>query len=310
MIPRELIGPLRAALPDADLDAATALGEGWAQVALRVPASGGDFVLWHPLLRNYDNAQHPDLRAMAIADLEREAKLLPELLAHGLPVPTEMLLLRDNDGRTIGSIHRLLEGDPITRSMLVGGRRKRLATALAEFFTRLHSFPSDRTTEPGLKSIDLWDDHYRPLVEGCRPLLATRSREWLDATVGRFLDEGGMAGSPRVLIHADIGPEHLRVDAGGAFAGSIDFGDAMVADPALDFAGLLLAYRAPFMEQVLARYGGEIDANLRRRAQFYADVVALHSVEYGDFVVDGQERIGGLRRIAVRAAAAARRATR
>ena len=153
MIPRELIGPLRAALPDADLDAATALGEGWAQVALRVPASGGDFVLRHPLLRNYDNAQHPDLRAMAIADLEREAKLLPELLAHGLPVPTEMLLLRDNDGRTIGSIHRLLEGDPITRSMLVGGRRKRLATALAEFFTRLHSFPSDRTTEPGLKSI-------------------------------------------------------------------------------------------------------------------------------------------------------------
>jgi hypothetical protein len=229
MIPRELIGPLRTALPDADLDAASYIGEGWAQVALRVPAGDGDWVLRHPLLRKYDNAAHPELRAMAVADLEREAKLLPELLAYGLPVPREMLLLRDKDGRTIGSVHRLLEGDPITRAMLIGGRRRRLAAAFGEFFTRLHSFPSDRAVALGLKSIDLWSDHYQPLVEGCQPLLAARSREWLDATVGRFLDEGGMTGAPRVLIHADIGPEHLRVDAGGAFAGSIDFGDAMVA---------------------------------------------------------------------------------
>jgi aminoglycoside phosphotransferase (APT) family kinase protein len=310
MSPRELIGPLRTALPDADLDAASYIGEGWAQVALRVPAGDGDWVLRHPLLRKYDNAAHPELRAMAVADLEREAKLLPELLAYGLPVPREMLLLRDKDGRTIGSVHRLLEGDPITRAMLIGGRRRRLAAAFGEFFTRLHSFPSDRAVALGLKSIDLWSDHYQPLVEGCQPLLAARSREWLDATVGRFLDEGGMTGAPRVLIHADIGPEHLRVDAGGAFAGSIDFGDAMVADPALDFAGLALACRTPFMEQMLAHYDGEVDPGLRRRAQFYVDVVALHSVQYGDLVVDGPERIGRLRRDAAQAAAATRRATR
>ena len=281
-----------------------------AQIALRVPAGDGHWVLRHPLLRNYDSAQHPELRAMAVADLEREAKLLPELVAGGLPVPKDMLLLRDNEGRTIGSIHLLLEGDPITRAMLVGGRRDRLATAFADFLTRLHSFPSNRATQLGLKSIDLRDDHYRPLVEGCRPLLASRSREWVDGTVRRFRTEGGLAGAPRVLIHADIGPEHLRLDADGAFAGSIDFGDAMLADPALDFAGLLIAYRAPFMEQVLAQYECEVDANLRRRAQFYADVVALHSVQYGDLVTDREERDGGLRRIAARAAAATRRATR
>lgn len=310
MIPRALIGPLRAALPDADLDAATHLGEGWAQLALRLPAAGGDWVLRYPQLKNYDSAQHPDLLAMAVADLEREAKLLPALVAYGLPVPTQMRLLHDDEGRIIGAIHRLLEGDPITRATLGGGRRRPLAVAFGEFFTRLHAFPSNRAVALGLKSIDLWSDQYRSLVDVCLPLLATRSRAWLDTTVERFVDDGGTAGAPRVLIHADIAPEHLRADADGAFAGSIDFGDAMVADPALDFAGLLLAYGTPFMERVLAHYEGEVDPDFRRRAQFYVDVVPLFLVRHGDLVGGGQDRIDGLRQIAARAAAATRRAAR
>jgi aminoglycoside 2''-phosphotransferase len=310
VIPRKLVCPLRATLPEADLDAATVLGEGWAQVAYRVPTADGDWVLRHPQLTKYDATKHPDLLAMAVADLEREARLLPALAEHGLPVPPGMRLLHDDGGQIAGTIHRPIDGEPVARAMLVGGTRTRLAAAFGAFFTRLHAFPRDRAVTLGLKDIDLWKDEYCGLVEFCRPLLAARSRAWLDVTVERFLAEGGTTGAPRVLIHGDIGPEHLLISPDREFAGSIDFGDAMVADPALDFAGLWLACRKPFMEQVLTHYGGEIDPGLRRRAGFYVEVVGLYQVRYGDLVEDGREHTSGKRRIAARAAAATRRGAR
>ena len=62
------------------------------------------------------------------------------------------------------------------------------------------------------------------------------------------------------------------------------------------------------MERVLAHYGGEADAGLRRRARFYIAVAPLYSVRYGDAVRGGRERTDGLRRLAARAGAATRAA--
>ena len=109
-----------------------------------------------------------------------------------------------------------------------------------------------------------------------------------------------------MLLHADIFAEHIRVDGDGRLAGVIDFADALVADPALDFAGLLNNFSWSFMERVLRHYEGDIDPDMRRRVRFYIDVAPLFGVRYaaraGFPAVERTDR----RRLAARAAAETR----
>lgn len=300
MIPRALIGPLRAVLPDADLDAATHLGEGWALTAYRVADPGGDLVV--RVLRDVAGSRYPQA-------LEVEVRLLALLAVGGLFAPRDARLITDGAGVTIGAVQRLIEGEALPRSQLRGARRALLARQLGEFLTRLHGFDLAVARAAGVPERDLWEDAYAHHVRLCDPFLGPRSREWLGARVERFLAEGGMDGAPRTLVHADFAPVHLRVDAGG-LAGVIDFNGAEIADPAIDFAGLLRAFREPFMEAVLACYDREIDPHLRRRARFYVDLMPAGLIRFGDRFNDGQDRIDGLRQIAARAAAATRRAAR
>ena len=177
---------------------------------------------------------------------------------------------------------------------------------MGAFLSKLHAIPPAVVRDIGIEDADLWLDRYAPMFEACRDLLGPRSREWLDVTADRFVAEGGMDGAARVLIHGDLSPEHIRLDANGALAGVIDFGDAMIADPALDFAGLLNAYGTRFMEATLDAYDGMVDPQLRRRARFYVDVVPIFFVRFGHRFNDGQDRIDGLRQFAARAAVATR----
>jgi hygromycin-B 7''-O-kinase len=67
---------------------------------------------------------------------------------------------------------------------------------------------------------------------------------WIDAEAGRWLARWfqrlGPPSPERVLIHGDVAPQNLMADA-GEFTGFVDWGDAMRADPAVDFAKLRLA---------------------------------------------------------------------
>jgi hypothetical protein len=73
----------------------------------------------------------------------------------------------------------------------------------------------------------------------------------------------------------------------GALAGIIDWGDAWIGDPALDFVGLLSEYGREFTEATLAGYRGEQDATFWQRMYFYLSVVPFHEVLYG--VMEGDE---------------------
>ncbi|MGM0556841.1 MAG: aminoglycoside phosphotransferase family protein [Myxococcota bacterium] len=65
------------------------------------------------------------------------------------------------------------------------------------------------------------------------PLL-TDSLAWLE----RELDTRPSLGQPRRLIHRDLRPHNIVLDAEGALAGVVDFEHAAAADPAWDFAKL------------------------------------------------------------------------
>jgi aminoglycoside phosphotransferase (APT) family kinase protein len=89
------------------------------------------------------------------------------------------------------------------------------------------------------------------------------------------------------LVHADLAPEHLLV-RDGRLAGVIDWRDARLGDPALDYAWLL---NGPFADW-------EVDPDLRRRARFYHRLAPWYEAHIGVFTnrpVHTERGLAGIR---------------
>ena len=95
---------------------------------------------------------------------------------------------------------------------------------------------------------------------------------WLDA--GPVLPPP-YAGEPR-LVHNDLCPDHILVDEAGDLAGLIDWTDATLGDPVLDFIGLFAWRGRAFVEKVLEGYGAAVDEGFHRRLRFSVRVRTLH----------------------------------
>ena len=85
------------------------------------------------------------------------------------------------------------------------------------------------------------------------------------------------------LTHSDLGPEHLLV-RGEKLVGVIDWGDARIGDPAIDYAWLL---NGPFPHW-------DVDDELRRRARIYHRLEPWFEVHYGDFTGESERVHSGL----------------
>jgi aminoglycoside phosphotransferase (APT) family kinase protein len=239
-------------------------------------------------------------------DLVHEARLL-DLLGRGdlgAAIPGEVRVLRDSSV-VLGALHRIVEGTLLVER-LPRGRKERaaLASDLAVFLGRLHAVPASRARRAGVAEVDLWDDRYVPLIEAAGPRLGPATSAWLTRTAQTFARGGGSRRGPSVLVHGDFSDDNVLVDVRGRLAGVIDFGDAMVADPAIDFAAIADDLGEGMLQRVLAAYPGEVDADLPRRARFYRSVSWLYAVVYGDTPA---ERAAGVRGLAARAAASTRR---
>jgi aminoglycoside phosphotransferase (APT) family kinase protein len=102
---------------------------------------------------------------------------------------------------------------------------------------------------------------------GCAPPF----RAWGSAA------SAGSATFTPALVHADLAPEHLLADpVTTRLTGVIDFEDAQIGDPAIDFAGL-----RPEVWMAWANDRGPADPGYRHRAAFYPSLAPLHRMIYG-----------------------------
>lgn len=313
----EFGGALRASLqaiePSADLERATLLGEGWACVAYRVPTSRGDLALRVPKPGSW----------WAAPDLEREAALLPLLESRGLPVPRGARILRGPGGAVLGAVQSVIAGRPAHELPRGRAERAQLARDLGEFLWSLHDMPLSGPASPEeagvsaapgwapqvAKRVEMWEGHYEPMLAQAAARLPMASARWLEARGRRFLDEGGVALAPRALIHGDCSSNHVLVSDDGRLAGVIDWADAMVGDPALDFAAILDDYPRTFFRGVMRAYeaaGGTVDSDAMRRVAFYLDVAPVFGVLFAEDGGFPEVARADRARFAARAAAAAR----
>ena len=203
------------------------------------------------------------------------------------------LVLRVAEGRSVGREARLLrvlaprvsiavpaprfvdeEAGVLACPLLPGrsllGRRPAAgaAPAVGRFLRELHD------TDP--------DD-----VAGLVPTETADPHEWLDDLQGPPDLLAVLHGSvppptrQRVLVHADLGAEHV-LEHGGVLSGVIDWSDAAISDPALDFARLYRDFGPAFLTTVLRAYGGLDDLqSAMSRIEFFARCAALEDLAHG-----------------------------
>jgi aminoglycoside 2''-phosphotransferase len=97
------------------------------------------------------------------------------------------------------------------------------------------------------------------------------------------------------LIHRDLTGEHILCDpTRGLITGIIDWGDATIGDPALDFVGLLWDAGRDFTEAVLAGYQGQVDETFWDRMAFYAELAPVYEIRFGLVTADEAHLNAGL----------------
>ena len=223
-----------------------------------------------------------------------ERQLLPAL-AGALPLPVPDVAFFWPGGAAHPGVfmgHHLIGGQQLAIEHLTPERAPGLARQLGQFLSALHRFPVEQATQLGVPAGDreTWRqrylNQYQQIQSRVLPLLGQAARARIVRDWQAFL--GGDARFPTTLIHHDLASEHILYVAPGTISGIIDWGDAAIGDPAIDFTGLLADYGEGFTEQVLAHYGGALDPFFRDRMRFYREAMPLNTVLFG--LDTGQEQ--------------------
>jgi aminoglycoside 2''-phosphotransferase len=281
---------LAAAIPALEVDEVRYLAEGWDSTVFLVNDS---FLFRFPK------------RAEVAAALERELRLLHELgPTLTTPIPQFRYIVRDHPAHPwLFAGYPLIAGVPADQQTLDEEQAVALAREVGRFLRQLHAFPVDRAGALGVEPAHVaggpWQ--FRRFVamvrEQVTPLLATKDA----VRLARWFDEvesQGLFDFQPVLVHGDLGVEHILVDpADASLAGVIDFGDTGTGDPAVDVAGLLDALGEPAARAALAASGCPDDAATLKRAGFYRDMSPLHEVLYGRAIRDERHVDQGLSRL-------------
>jgi aminoglycoside phosphotransferase (APT) family kinase protein len=194
---------------------------------------------------------------LSVEEIEKEVELLP-VLAPLLPVEVPRFEYVSREPWLVA--YRFIEGEPLVAEDPRGVRA---------FLEALHAIDVDAVPAPRPD----WLEAYRELADKFRrvvlPLLDADERDTGEALLA---ETETLTGFEPALTHSDLGPAHLIV-RDDRLAGVIDWGDARVGDPALDYSWLL---NGPFPDW-------DVDDELRRRARIYHRLGPWFAVHYGDF---------------------------
>jgi aminoglycoside phosphotransferase (APT) family kinase protein len=191
----------------------------------------------------------------AVAKLAKEAALLPAL-APALPVAIPRFEQVSRDPPFV--VYRLIRGEPLRDEDPEGVR---------SFLAALHAFDASGLDLPKPDWRDIYRGHAEDWRRGVLPLVDAGERTRGEALLEEIET---LTGYEPALVHCDLGRSHL-ICRDGRLAGVIDWADAKIGDPAIDYAWLL---NVPFPDW-------DVDTELRRRARAYHRLGPWFEVEYG-----------------------------
>jgi aminoglycoside phosphotransferase (APT) family kinase protein len=194
-------------------------------------------------------------RPVCAEQLQAEAAFLPSL-AEALPVAVPAFEFVASDF----AVYRLIDGAPLVDE----------EAGVREFLHALHAFDADGLPVPRPDWQEMYTRHCADFRRIVLPLLR---RDLRPAAEALFAEVETLVGFEPVLTHADLFPEHLLC-RDGRLVGVIDWGDARIGDPALDYAWLL---NGPFAHW-------DVDDELRRRARVYHGLAPWYEAHFRLFI--------------------------
>jgi aminoglycoside 2''-phosphotransferase len=259
---------LARCFPDAEISGLRKLAEGWDNTIWEA----GGFLYRVP-------------KRKTVSDQARKEALLLEFLAgHGLPVPRPARVHSGDAG--FGRVvigYRKIPGTSLSE-LAPDEHPQSIYRDLGLFLGRLHSLGAEGAASAGLPVFtpDKWRDRYRRLSGRVRkevlPIVPAAA-PWLKARFDDFLNDRGSFAFHPAIIHGDLAMEHVIVD-GGSLSGVVDFADACVGDPALDFAGMSPRVAPLVLEHYRTACGQ--DRTLLSRAGFYRAISPCYALLYPD----------------------------
>lgn len=256
---------IRAQFPDVPVEGLEHLGSGWEFDAY---VTGDGWVFRFP---RRQEAPAQLTREVRVLELVRSAMsprvAAPEPVLWGEPGPHFPWPFAG---------HRMVEGVRADHPRVPA--RPALAREIAWALGRIHAIPPAEARAVGVEldreGCRAWREEARPAAAALRGLDATvdAAVEWLDGDPPLPDPYEG----PDRFIHNDLCPDHVLVGRDtGALTGIIDWTDAALGDPVLDFIFLVTSRGWPFTEAVLAHYPIPLDPGFRLRLSFLARVLAL-----------------------------------
>ncbi len=278
---REAADAIRTAFPDLGEAPVRALRHGWSHWTF----AHGDRVFRFPRTAN-------DARL-----LEGEMRLLP-LIAPRLPAPVPVPeWVGEHDGRLFAG-YPVIEGRALRRVTLFGPGGGTIAHEIGQFLTALHGVPPEEAAEALGAPLPEHIPDPRGWLEDIRMSVFPR----LSATLRVAVDSGFTRHArahfdpPPRLVHADLYFEHI-IERHGRLAGVIDFSDAALRDPAVDFAGILSSGGWHAVDDIVRFYDRPLGEDFHERVEFHYWTAPLHNIVYG--IDTGEERYVGLGRSAL-----------
>jgi len=243
-----------------EIDRVVRIDHGWDSVAYDV---NGSWIIRVP--------RRPEVRESLRLEAELLAPLAPEL-----PVPVPLVTVFE-DSESFFAVHRKLQGRSLRSDVPV------LARQLGGFLAALHSSAAGKAALPETSAGD-WLDAQVAFAERCDAalaLLASAERRQAQAMFEKHLSR--TPHSDLVLVHGDLGPTHILC-SDERLTAVIDWSDARIGDPALDFAWPLHGPGEEFADTLLGAYvaqGGRVDPTFRERALSFHRLGPWHEVVFG-----------------------------
>ena len=94
--------------------------------------------------------------------------------------------------------------------------------------------------------------------------------------------EAGAWHGPAMMLHGDLHPGNILLEADGSLAGVIDFGDVGAGDPAVDLAAGWLMFDAGARQRFIGAFGSLVDRDTWTRARGWALVLSTAMLSNSD----------------------------
>ncbi|OGE81192.1 MAG: hypothetical protein A3H72_00530 [Candidatus Doudnabacteria bacterium RIFCSPLOWO2_02_FULL_48_8] len=234
-----------------------------------------------------------DGRDYLIKQIQAEICLMPKLQDFfNLAIPNFQYVGKHKDLPFVG--YSQIVGVPLKPDLfgtLSASAKTRAAKDLADFVSKLHSFPLDVARqcvawEETSKEIYTKKHQRLPELQGRIP---QRLIGYLESQFRFYFQELAEFESPAVLVHQDLSPDHIIYNWDNQkIEGIIDFGDIAISDPDLDLRWMVDPddFTPDFLDEFLQYYQHPNPGMLKKKLMFFWNVSALVDLFHG---IDNQD---------------------